>query len=121
MPPNLLADAQPPIAGERFDDLLRCGRVVIERIVSSDRPDAQVYDQPHDEWVLLVQGNACLKLGQRDVHLHPGDHVFIPAHTPHQVAHTQSGTVWLAVHMHRDDGNAGAPGPAPFAAPMATP
>ncbi len=100
MPDNLLDVALPPAMGERFDALLRCRNLLIERIVSSDRPDPVCYQQAQDEWVLLVQGEADLNVDGRKFTLRAGDHLFIPAQTPHQVERTQAGTVWLAVHLH---------------------
>ena len=97
---NLLADAQPPATGERFDELLRQGKLVIERIVSSGDITPTRYVQAQDEWVLLVQGQATLDVDGYTRALHTGDHIFLPAGTPHTVLSTASGTVWLAVHLH---------------------
>jgi cupin 2 domain-containing protein len=97
---NLFADGAAPAEGERFDTLLACGPLQIERIVSSARARSEVFVQPQDEWVLLVQGSATLQVGDMAVSLQAGDHVFLPAHTPHQVLDTSEGAMWLAVHLH---------------------
>ena len=101
---NLLTDAQAPAKGERFDTLLNCRNAVIERIVSAAGVVSEVFVQPQDEWVMLVQGRAVLRIGApgdtQDQVLGPGDHVFIPAGMPHQVIDTLADTVWLAVHLH---------------------
>ncbi len=97
---NLLADAQPPATGERFDELLRQGKLVIERIVSSGDITPTRYVQAQDEWVLLVQGQATLDVDGHTRALHTGDHIFLPAGTPHTVLGASAGTVWLAVHLH---------------------
>lgn len=102
MPNNLFEQALPPATGERFDDLLRCRNLHIERIVSSDQLSPQRYQQAQDEWVMLVQGEAELDVAGRRVTLRPGDHILIPAHTPHEVLRTTAGTLWLAVHLHPD-------------------
>jgi cupin 2 domain-containing protein len=75
--------------------------VRIERIVSSATPDATLYDQPQDEWVLLLQGEAGLEIAGEDLRLRAGEAVFIPAHTPHRVTDTASEPpcIWLAVHI----------------------
>lgn len=90
-----------PPQGERFDTLLRCRELVIERIVSSDAVEPVEYVQPQDEWVLLLRGQADLDVAGIVHTLREGDHLFLPARTPHTVRRTAAGTVWLAVHLHR--------------------
>lgn len=99
---NLFFNLPSPDTGEDFLQLLRCRNVVIERIVSSERPDPRTYDQAQDEWVVLLQGEASLEISGRDVALKPGDHIFIPAGTPHRVLATsrEPPCVWLTVHIH---------------------
>lgn len=89
--------------GEAFEEILRCRNVRIERIVSSDRPDPTLYDQPQDEWVCLLQGEAELWVAGQAICLKSGDHCFIPAHTPHRVVRTSAEPpcIWLAVHIDR--------------------
>jgi cupin 2 domain-containing protein len=103
-PANLFDRLPPPAAGEAFEEILRHRNLVIERIVSSDRPEPTLFDQTQDEWVLLVQGHATLDLSGETLNLGPGDHVFIPAHTPHRVLRTsqEPPCVWLAVHLYPD-------------------
>jgi len=36
----------------------------------------------------------------RTVQLQTGDHLFLPAGTPHTVLSASAGTIWLAVHLH---------------------
>ena len=76
----------------------------IERIVSSASPDPVVYDQTQDEWVILLEGSATLEIAGEPIDLGPGDHLFIPAHTPHRVLATrpEPRCVWLAVHLYPD-------------------
>jgi len=95
---NLFA-GEPPADGERFDPLWRTGPVLIERIVSSDVPEATLYEQARDEWVALLVGGATLELDGDLVVLRPGDWLLIPAGVPHRVLTTLSGTRWLAVHV----------------------
>jgi len=91
--------------GEDITPLLSCHSVRIERIVSGplreDRPDIERYDQSQDEWVLLVSGEAELEVDGQRVGLSAGQHLFIPAHTPHRVLTTSSEPrcMWLAVHI----------------------
>jgi cupin 2 domain-containing protein len=100
---NLFA-GRPPAQGEDFKQLLRCRNLVIERILSSPRPDDVEYYQEQDEWVALLQGRASLELAGRILDLEPGDTLFIPAHTRHRVIATSAEPhcVWLAVHLYPD-------------------
>ena len=100
---NLFDDAQTPRDGERFDELLKLRNLVVERIVSSAAITPQDYVQAQDEWVLLVQGEADLRIAGELRTLMPGDYVFLPAGTAHRVERTQAGTLWLAVHLHPDE------------------
>jgi len=97
---NLFQGLTCPATGERFDNLMSHGRLRIERIVSSSEPEATLYDQPQDEWVVLLEGRARIELAGEPLELRPGDWVFIPAHTPHRVLSTspQPRCLWLAVH-----------------------
>ncbi len=86
---------------ELFTVLAECGPVRIERIVSDGHasPEGFWYDQPENEWVLLLSGSATLDIAGESVALKPGDHLLIPAHQRHRVEATAVGeiTVWLAV------------------------
>ncbi|QWP76559.1 cupin domain-containing protein [Lysobacter sp. K5869] len=97
---NLFADAAPPADGERFEALLTHKNLVVERIVSSSRIQPTLYTQPQDEWVALLQGEAELEVAGETVTLRAGDHLFLPAGTPHTVRKVAEGSVWLAVHLH---------------------
>ena len=100
---NLFVDAAAPSEGERFDTLLRHGPLHIERIVSSSKVTPQACVQAQDEWVLLVRGEAELDVDGALHRLRAGDHVFLPAGTPHVVRRTSEGAMWLAVHLHPGD------------------
>lgn len=100
---NLLA-ALPPASAptESFEPLFAAGGVTIERIVSDGHasPPGFWYDQPHAEWVLLVQGAAVIGFADGRSHpMKPGDWLTIPAHCRHRVVSTAPRTVWLAVHV----------------------
>lgn len=97
---NLLDDAAAPTQGERFDTLLQHRNLHIERIVSSRNIHPTEYVQEQDEWVLLVQGTATLLIDGRMTALKAGDHVFLPARTPHTVTEVSQGALWLAIHLH---------------------
>ena len=101
---NLLSPLPDATQAEIFTSLIERPGIRIERIVSQGQvtpPDAP-YDQPHDEWVLLLAGSARLWLEESgETTLSPGDALLIPAHMRHRVTWTQAepATVWLAVHL----------------------
>jgi cupin 2 domain-containing protein len=97
---NLYSNSTAPATGERFDTLLTHRGLVIERIVSSSKIELQTCVQPQDEWVVLVEGEALLNVNGQAVPLRSGDHVFLPAQTPHTVLSVSQGAMWLAVHLH---------------------
>lgn len=101
---NILTDLPDATAGEIFTPLLRRPGVRIERIVSAGQvtPADAPYDQPHDEWVLLLAGTARLWVeGPGERGLTAGDALLIPAHVRHRVTWTsvEPPAVWLAVHL----------------------
>lgn len=102
---NLFADLARPETGELFTELLRCRNVSIERISSSHAPDPVLYDQAQDEWVILLEGRATLEIGDEKLELVPGDHLYIPARTPHRVTATfpEPRCLWLAVHIFAEE------------------
>lgn len=51
---NLFTAAEPPAQGERFEELLSCRNLRIERIVSSSSIVSSEYNQEQDEWVALL-------------------------------------------------------------------
>ncbi|MGE3317344.1 MAG: cupin domain-containing protein, partial [Planctomycetaceae bacterium] len=59
------------------------------------------YDQPDDEWVMLLSGAALLRFENELLAMKPGDHVLIGAHRKHRVewTHPDEPSVWLAVHF----------------------
>ncbi|MBR9883683.1 MAG: cupin domain-containing protein [Oceanospirillales bacterium] len=100
---NLFSALPDARAAEVFERLAGEGDVEIERIVSHGQssPESGWYDQPRHEWVMLLQGRACLGFDDgREIELAPGDALDIPAHTRHRVSWTATDqtTVWLAVH-----------------------
>ena len=87
------------------DLLLERRGVRIERIVSTGQvtPDGQWYDQETDEWVLVVEGAARLRIEgeETDRELNEGDWILLPARCRHRVTWTRAAppTVWLAIHV----------------------
>ena len=100
---NLLAKLPAAKRAEAFTDLLARPGVRVERIVSRGQatPEGEPMVQAQDEWVLLLEGAAGLRIeDSEEVKLGPGDHVWIAAGQKHWVTWTarDRATVWLAVH-----------------------
>ena len=95
---RLLDVTDAPASGERFVTVAAMGSTTIEQILSSDTPDPRVYEQDHDEWVVVLSGSAVLDVDGRHHTVEAGDWVLLPAGVPHRVMRTTAGTNWLAVH-----------------------
>lgn len=103
MTPNLFSLPEQHDRGELFTPLAETPGFRVERIISwgDVTPEGSWYDQDHDEWVIVLQGEGVVEdvRGTRTV-LAAGDSLFLPAHHRHRVVKT-SGTppcIWLAVH-----------------------
>ncbi|WP_256731577.1 cupin domain-containing protein [Sphingomonas sp. dw_22] len=101
---NLLTALPDAGRDEVFTEILTRPGIRIERIVSHGQatPEAGPMVQDTDEWVLLLEGAAGLRIEDSDeVRLSPGDHVWIAAGQKHWVTWTTKdrATVWLAVHL----------------------
>lgn len=102
---NLFENLPDDFSEEHFLDLFKSTALRIERIVSKGHSSPTIgwYDQIEDEWVLVLQGEACLVFADgRQLTLSAGDFMHIPAHTLHQVRHPQADkiTVWLAIFFN---------------------
>jgi cupin 2 domain-containing protein len=92
-----------PILDEITQVLLQEKSIKIERIISSGQssPDGFWYDQPQNEWVLLLRGAAKISLEDNSIplELNEGDFLYIPAHQKHRIETTARDeiTVWLAI------------------------
>lgn len=115
---NLLHDLPADAPGEVFTALAQwpgARNVRIERIVSNGQasPAGFWYDNPEDEWVLVISGSGAVEIDGGATHtLGAGDWLHLPAHCRHRVAWTDAAqpTIWLAIHVARGDsgGNSGA-------------
>ena len=98
---NILDDTKfPQIGNEFFETLLSHKNVTIELIRSNNVKNGVLYNQKHDEWVVVLEGNAILEVEEIRHSLHKGDSLFIKADTPHSVISTDEKTLWLAVHIY---------------------
>lgn len=96
---NLFENLNVPQIGENFETLYKKDGVLIERIVSSDKLEQKEYNQPYDEWLILLEGEARMQIKDKTVVLKKGDTQLIQKDTPHQVLATKKGTVWLCIHL----------------------
>jgi cupin 2 domain-containing protein len=99
---NIFAALPQKLRHEHFLTLFETHTVRIERIFSRSHssPAGFWYDQPDQEWIMLVRGHATLEFaGGELVELKEGDYLAIPPHVKHRVRQTASETIWLAVHM----------------------
>jgi len=88
-----------PNTGETLTTLLSHKNVTINRIVSSDTLKPKRYCQEEDEWFVVLEGEALMRIGDEEKPFCKGESHFLPAHTPHEILATQAGTVWLTVHI----------------------
>lgn len=101
---NLLAKLPAAKRAEAFTELLTRPGIRVERIVSRGQatPEDEPIVQAQDEWVLLLEGAAGLRIeDSAEVVLGPGDHVWIARGQKHWVTWTAKDrpSVWLAVHL----------------------
>jgi hypothetical protein len=101
---NLLTKLPAATRAEAFTELLARPGVRVERIVSRGQatPANQPMVQAQDEWVVLIEGAAGLRIEDSDeVTLRAGDHVWIARGQKHWVTWTAKDrpSVWLAVHL----------------------
>jgi cupin 2 domain-containing protein len=103
---NLFAGSSVASAEEEvFSEIFARPGLKIERIVSQGQasPPEFWYDQPWNEWVIVLKGSAKLQFEHEPATrvMAAGDYVFIPARKRHRVEWTepQQPTIWLAVHF----------------------
>ncbi len=89
---------------EFFESLCEGNNLKIERIVSRGQvsPPGKWYEQPENEWVILLKGKATLEFEKNKMaHLSAGDYLLLPAGLRHRVAFTSKDPecVWLAIHF----------------------
>lgn len=100
---NLFSAIPAALPEELVNELVNHQHVRIERIVSKGHasPDGFWYDQSENEWVVLLQGSAVLRLedGEEPIELKPGMYINLSAHVKHRVEWTEPDvdTIWLAI------------------------
>ena len=96
---RITAAADAPAEGERVVRLAVGHGFSVEQILSGALSAPQDYEQDHDEWVVVLQGEADLEVEGRVLTLVAGDWLLIPGSTPHRLLRTEPATRWLAVHV----------------------
>lgn len=98
---NLFASPKEILPEEQIEELVCSNCVRIEKIISQGHtsPDGFWYDQPEDEWVSVLQGDAVIQFEGHEVCLQRGESLLIPAHQKHRVAKTsvEPNCIWLCV------------------------
>ena len=87
MDTNLFEGLAASMPAEMVDVLVQAPSVRIERIVSTGHasPDGFWYDQPEQEWVIVLAGEAVLEFLDREpVRMKAGDHIHLAAHRKHR-------------------------------------
>ncbi len=106
---NIFVGVRPDPSGEETLVLAAHPGGRVERIVSTGQPSPPGfwYDQDWTEWVVVLAGEAGLRIEGEAVPrtLRPGDYVELPPRLRHRVEWTSTDppTVWLAVHWNGDE------------------
>jgi cupin 2 domain-containing protein len=101
---NFFSQVPENVPAEIIEVVLRTRSFWLERIISTGQatPDGEWYDQETHEWVLLLTGEAGLRLEnvRHMIIMRPGDYLQIPAGCRHRVEWTDPSqpTIWLALH-----------------------
>jgi len=100
--PTLPGDPESPRV-ETIHPLIQTSSMRLEHIVSRGQASSPGfwYDQPDDEWVMLLRGTATLDFGNEGMlGLKAGDSLTIPAHQKHRVDKVSEDAVWVALHFN---------------------
>ena len=99
---SILQNIPTNLSKEVFETLLENNSIKIKRIISKGHtsPESGWYDQEQHEWVLLMEGAACISFEEgQETKLGKGDYLNIPARVKHKVSWTDPSckTIWLAI------------------------
>jgi cupin 2 domain-containing protein len=100
---NLFEGYEVPKSGELFETLYDKNGILIERIVSAAKLQKQIYKQPYDEWLVLLKGEAQIRIEEKSIALKMGDTLLIEKEKEHEVLSTAHDTIWLCLHMKGKD------------------
>lgn len=91
--------ASAPVTGEVEQDLVAAACGSVRQVLSGTLEAPAEYCQDHDEWALVVSGEASIEVDSQLLEVRAGDWVWLPAGTPHRLVRTQPGTSWVTVHL----------------------
>jgi cupin 2 domain-containing protein len=101
---NIFSNTIMPADGTELTEIIHeDSKFRAERIVSDGQftTEGFWYDQPGNEWVILLQGDAVVEFEESgNVPLSKGDYLLIPSHVKHRVKYTSAEPkcIWLAIH-----------------------
>ena len=99
---NLYTLIPESLDSEVFELIVKNENIKIERIISKGHksPKTGWYDQTHNEWVVVIKGQAIITFEDRQLSMSSGSYINIPAHTKHKVSCTdpEAETIWLVIH-----------------------
>lgn len=102
---RLAAVSTAPARGERIDELVKIGPVVVNHILTGLLDAPAPYDQDHPELAIVLTGEATIEIAGEAMLLTSGDWLLLPAGIPHRLESAQPGTTWLTVHVGTEPGN----------------
>ncbi len=94
---RLAPPALAPTSGETTVPLATAAGFAVEQILSGELAAPVAYLQDHDEWFVVLAGDAVLEIDGVEHALGEGDWWYLPAGTPHRLVSSGPGTSWLAV------------------------
>ena len=104
--PNLFGPDAKRRGEEWCEELFCAPGIRFERILSEGErsPDGFWYDQPENEWLILIEGKAEIETEEGRLRLGAGDSLFLPAHFRHRVAATSAEPrcLWLCCFWKED-------------------
>ncbi|MDR1614086.1 MAG: cupin domain-containing protein [Campylobacteraceae bacterium] len=92
-------DKPAPKCGEIHDILCKLDNVEIAHIISSSMLPDMEYCQNMDEFVMILEGEALMKIENQEIRLKKGEYIFIKAFVKHRILNCKNGTHWLAVYI----------------------
>jgi cupin 2 domain-containing protein len=90
-----------PARGESIEGLVEGDGFSVEQILSGTLESAIDYRQDHDEWVLVLAGEAELTVDGAPTGLSAGEWLLLRRGVPHRLDSTLPGTSWLVVRGRR--------------------
>jgi len=97
---NIFDFELPELDSEHFYTQFENEKVSIKTIVSNTLSTPQTFQQECEEWVVVLQGCAKIKMDNRVYKLKKGDTLFIPKNKEHTLLKTKKTVVWLAVYIY---------------------